>query len=128
MSQMTEAQMLGRIAEAQKRVKQILSQHKHPQLLSQIEHTYEDKYLLSELLCNVAVASQMATLVELGATEAQLREIKAWSADRAVSLVFHLKRHADSLWRCINNLKRHADSLWRCELSRCPSKFASLFA
>ena len=56
---------------------------------AQVEHTYEDKYLLTEFLCNMGLASQLTCLGQLGVRAAQLAQLKAWAdAGNAVTLRF----------------------------------------
>jgi len=57
--------------------------------LAQVEHTYEDKYLLTEFLCNMGLASQLTCLGHLGLRATQLDQLKSWASTvDAVSLRF----------------------------------------
>jgi len=67
--------------------KYILFAHRVVCDLEQVEHTYEDKYLLTEFLCNMGLASQLTCLGHLGLRVAQLEQLKAWAnTGAAVSL------------------------------------------
>jgi hypothetical protein len=77
-----------RLEGAESRVRQILDATKDPKIASGVDHTYEDKYLLSEFLSNTAVASWLAVLGELGLGPEQLATLKGWSATRTVTLRF----------------------------------------
>jgi hypothetical protein len=65
-----------------------LDHTKNPQLASHVEHTYEDKYHLSEAMCCIAIASEVMMLSNFGLSADQLCTIKAWANDRTVSLRF----------------------------------------
>jgi hypothetical protein len=81
--------MLQKIASAQTRVKQILSQTKNPKLASQVDDgTYEDKYSLTEFMVQMSLASQISCLVSLGLTKEELSALKEWSKTSTVNLRF----------------------------------------
>jgi hypothetical protein len=40
-------------------VRKILDQTKHPEVASEVHHTYQDKFLLVEFLANASIASQV---------------------------------------------------------------------
>lgn len=84
-----ELNMLQKIDAAKQKVKQILSQNKNPQLASDVDDsTYDDKFSLTEFLIQMSMASQVACIVELGLTEANIGVLNQWSVSSTVTLRF----------------------------------------
>ena len=54
-------------------------------------HTYDDKYLLSEFLTNAAMAAQLNVLEQMGLDSAKLAELQEISTTQSVTLRFALK-------------------------------------
>mmetsp|Transcript_28070 Transcript_28070/g.33246 ORF Transcript_28070/g.33246 Transcript_28070/m.33246 type:complete len:221 (+) Transcript_28070:73-735(+) len=93
---MDQLRFTQKIEKAQSHVKQILGQSKNPTLATNVNHTYEDKYLLSEFICNTAIMSQMTCLSHLGISEDQLLLMKEWAdSNQTVTMQFsaHEKCH-----------------------------------
>jgi hypothetical protein len=61
-----EHQFHNSVNQALVQVRKILSTARHPVRASEVDHTYTDKYALSEFLTNVAIASQLNVLDRLG--------------------------------------------------------------
>lgn len=55
-------------------------------LPGEINHHYEDKFLLAELLGNCTVAAHINCLEYFGLTKENLEKLKGWSKTRSVSL------------------------------------------
>lgn len=51
-----------------------------------MQHQYEDKYHLVEFIANTAIAASYTCLEQFGLSEAQVRQLVAWSRQRSVSL------------------------------------------
>mmetsp|Transcript_23904 Transcript_23904/g.28096 ORF Transcript_23904/g.28096 Transcript_23904/m.28096 type:complete len:208 (-) Transcript_23904:1339-1962(-) len=86
---MNQVQFIQKIDNAQNKVAQILGHAKNPQVASKVEHSYDDKYLLAEFICNMGVASQVSCFQQFGLTANSLNELKGWAAaGDAVTLRF----------------------------------------
>jgi hypothetical protein len=72
------------------RIRKVLDSEKQPLLApaSEVPHEYTDKYLLTELLGNIAISSTILTLESLGLTQDSQRSLLGWAVDREVSLKF----------------------------------------
>jgi len=55
---------------------------------SEVQHQYEDKYLLAERLTNIAISSQFNCLTELGFTDEVLATLRGWSQTGELRLRF----------------------------------------
>jgi ubiquitin len=87
-----ELRFLEKVNNAQNTVKRILGQTKHPVCAGNVDHTYEDKYLLAEFICNTAVASQVICLTQLGMTSEHFKQMKTWAdAGQTVTFGFTLE-------------------------------------
>lgn len=64
----------------------MLDNTKNPTYPADVPHQYDDKYLLSEFLCNTALAAQLNCLEQLGLDGKKLKQLKDWSASRSVTL------------------------------------------
>jgi len=62
---------------AMKIVQQILEANRNPRMAEDVDHQYENKYKLAEQLSNMAIASHMNGLEQLGLTLNILQEVKA---------------------------------------------------
>jgi hypothetical protein len=89
----------SRISEALEVVKTLLDVTRNPSLASQVDHTYNDKYLLSENVTNTTVAGLVTAFQALFGREGErslgvhaeaagLDHARQWSAERAVMLRF----------------------------------------
>mmetsp|Transcript_652 Transcript_652/g.1139 ORF Transcript_652/g.1139 Transcript_652/m.1139 type:complete len:988 (+) Transcript_652:115-3078(+) len=65
------------VDKAMKTVQQILEANRNPQMAGDVDHKYENKYKLAEQLSNMAIASHMNCLEQLGLTLNILQELKA---------------------------------------------------
>lgn len=63
------------VEEAMKTVERILEVHRNPRLAQDVEHGYEDKYQLADILTNTAIIAQMNVLERLGLTADVLKSI-----------------------------------------------------
>jgi len=84
-----ELQFRDKLNAALAEVSQILEVSRHPKIPQNVDHAYEDKYLLAESLTNVATASQVNCLAALGLTREQLGQLCSWTGQHAVRLNFH---------------------------------------
>jgi hypothetical protein len=66
--------------------RKVLDITKNPTYPADVAHQYDDKYLLSEFLCNTALAAQLNCLEQLGLDAGKLKTVKAWSEKRSVTL------------------------------------------
>mmetsp|Transcript_27976 Transcript_27976/g.36148 ORF Transcript_27976/g.36148 Transcript_27976/m.36148 type:complete len:207 (+) Transcript_27976:72-692(+) len=86
---MNQVQFIQKIDNAQNKVAQILGHAKNPQVASKVEHSYDDKYLLAEFICNMGLASQITCLEQFGMTPEILNTLKGWAINgEAVTLRF----------------------------------------
>eukprot|EP01094_Clydonella_sp_ATCC50884_P007981 TRINITY_DN1724_c0_g1_i1.p1 TRINITY_DN1724_c0_g1~~TRINITY_DN1724_c0_g1_i1.p1 ORF type:complete len:931 (+),score=378.48 TRINITY_DN1724_c0_g1_i1:35-2794(+) len=83
---MDEVEFRGKVDEALKSVRKILDNTRHPELATAVQHEYDDKYILAEFVVNSTLASLLNVLDALGLSDEHARQLKAWSATRAVSL------------------------------------------
>lgn len=58
MSRYSEGVFATKVANALKAIRTVLENAKTPVLPAEVSHTYDDKYILVQLLTNTAVASQ----------------------------------------------------------------------
>ena len=70
------------------KVKLILKANRTLAKVDDVDHKYEDKYLLATALVNSANCATVAALNQLGINELQLKQIVEWSKERDVSLRF----------------------------------------
>lgn len=63
------------VEEALKTVERILEVHRNPRLAQDVEHGYDDKYRLADMLTNTAIIAQMNCLEQLGMTADKLKAI-----------------------------------------------------
>eukprot|EP00437_Effrenium_voratum_P016221 CAMPEP_0181445170 /NCGR_PEP_ID=MMETSP1110-20121109/25449_1 /TAXON_ID=174948 /ORGANISM="Symbiodinium sp., Strain CCMP421" /LENGTH=931 /DNA_ID=CAMNT_0023569205 /DNA_START=73 /DNA_END=2868 /DNA_ORIENTATION=+ len=82
------AQFEGKLQKALERVKLLLEAEKRPQLATEVQHSYEDKFQLVAVASNLALSSQLNCLGSLGLDTAKLRQLRAWAEGNAVSLRF----------------------------------------
>src|SRR5690348_12643252 len=66
--------------------KKVLENTKNPTYPADVPHQYDDKYLLSEFLCNAALAAQLNCLEHLGLDAKKLKTLKDWSETRSVTV------------------------------------------
>ena len=73
-------------------IRKVLSREKQPLLApaADVPHEYTDKYLLTELLGNIALSSTTLTLESLGLTSDLQAKLLSWVTDRDVTLRFTL--------------------------------------
>jgi len=73
---------------AMRTIKTVLNNTRNPTLPADVPHSYNDKYLLAELLTNTSLAAMVNCLEVLGVTEEHMKQFKSWSETRTVSLSF----------------------------------------
>ncbi|MDP2435890.1 MAG: hypothetical protein Q8P67_09120 [archaeon] len=71
---------------ALKKVAQILDNTRAPLLPEQVNHVYDDKYLLAEAMTHLALGAGVNVLAHLGVTEEQLMTLVGWAKARSVTL------------------------------------------
>ncbi|KAI8898224.1 hypothetical protein BC833DRAFT_620541, partial [Globomyces pollinis-pini] len=85
-----EYQFKEKMARAMEHAKLVLENTRNPQLAEDVPHHYQDKFLLTEYMANVSIASQWICLVRMGLTPDHLVQIsKSYnSVDHTISLSF----------------------------------------
>ena len=73
------------------KVQQILQNTKHPQYASEVNHSYEDKYHLSEFLTRVAIAAHLNCLFMYGLDGSSLSKLIEWASIHQKSVTVRLK-------------------------------------
>jgi hypothetical protein len=74
---------------ALEKVKTVLDNTKHPQAAKDVQHTYDDKYLLAEFLTNTFIAAALNVLETIGLSVEGVKKLVEWSkGKRSVSLRF----------------------------------------
>mmetsp|Transcript_16558 Transcript_16558/g.38344 ORF Transcript_16558/g.38344 Transcript_16558/m.38344 type:complete len:94 (-) Transcript_16558:210-491(-) len=68
----SELVFIDKVKRAMGRVQNILHTSKHPQVAPNVEHRYEDLFLLSEFLVNMTLASQLGSFGAAGLTTDQI--------------------------------------------------------
>ena len=80
---------LQRVSNAREVIAKVLEHGKYSTVLpSDISHTYNDKYLLSEYITSANIVSHVASLEFLGVTVDILKKLKEWSKIHSVTLRF----------------------------------------
>jgi hypothetical protein len=62
----SEAAFRSKVNEALGRIKTILDTTRNPQIADEVQHRYEDKYLLAELLTNASLGASINALDAIG--------------------------------------------------------------
>ena len=83
-----DAVFRSKVSESLVEVKKILDVTRKPSFAPDVQHQYEDKYLLAEMLVNVGVAAQMNCLEALGLKGEDTAKLLEWAASRSVTLRF----------------------------------------
>jgi len=76
---------MGKVLE---RVRLVLDSNRLPCWAADVDHQYQDKYILAESMTNMAIASQVNALVAMGLSSDQLSQLCTWATTSAVSLQF----------------------------------------
>ena len=71
-----ESQFRHRVDAALKQVKTILDVNRNPRYAEDQDHSYDDKYALTESLVNTAIAAQVNLFERMGLTEEKLRALR----------------------------------------------------
>lgn len=88
MSELNESQFRARVDEALKVVARVLENNRHPKFPEDVQHQYEDKYMLAEFVTNTALAAQLNVFEILGLTEEKVKQLKEWATSKAVTVRF----------------------------------------
>lgn len=88
LSEFDETRFKRQVDAALTRVRTILDTTRQPQYAEDVQHKYDDKYMLAEFMTNAALAAQLNTLELLGLNAKSLQELKEWSDSRSVTLRF----------------------------------------
>ena len=86
-------------------MKTILEVTRNPQYAADVQHEYEDKYLLAEFLTNASVASHASALDYLGVTEKPLEQLKEWSQKNSVSLRLNVEETCAFLRKTVREVE-----------------------
>ena len=81
-----EYEFRRRVDTALQQVRTVLDNTRTPVLPEDCPHEYTDKYLLAEFLTNTCLAAELNCLELLGLDAAKLKQLRAWAADRSVTL------------------------------------------
>eukprot|EP00005_Dracoamoeba_jomungandri_P006054 CAMPEP_0174261706 /NCGR_PEP_ID=MMETSP0439-20130205/11890_1 /TAXON_ID=0 /ORGANISM="Stereomyxa ramosa, Strain Chinc5" /LENGTH=167 /DNA_ID=CAMNT_0015346239 /DNA_START=36 /DNA_END=536 /DNA_ORIENTATION=+ len=81
-----EARFRRQVDAALAQIKTILENARNPKYPADVDHKYEDKYLLASFLTNTAFASQLTCLHMLGLSADDLETLVEWSSSRSVTL------------------------------------------
>eukprot|EP01127_Copromyxa_protea_P017504 TRINITY_DN533_c0_g2_i1.p1 TRINITY_DN533_c0_g2~~TRINITY_DN533_c0_g2_i1.p1 ORF type:complete len:999 (-),score=241.59 TRINITY_DN533_c0_g2_i1:48-3044(-) len=82
----SESKFRKKVQSALTAVNRILHVSRHPSYPADLDHQYDDKYLLAEFVTNVALAAALNCLELLGLDEKGLAEVTRWAQDRSVTL------------------------------------------
>eukprot|EP01124_Arcella_intermedia_P006206 TRINITY_DN13647_c0_g1_i7.p1 TRINITY_DN13647_c0_g1~~TRINITY_DN13647_c0_g1_i7.p1 ORF type:complete len:132 (+),score=27.76 TRINITY_DN13647_c0_g1_i7:59-454(+) len=87
---MSTEEFKGKVGKALEEVRRILEVERCPLVPGEVEHTYEDKYLLAELLVRTALAAQGNALEAVGMTEEAMQTLgrAAREEKKAVTIRF----------------------------------------
>lgn len=97
----------SRVTTALSKVKTILDNSKQPQYAAtDVQHEYEDKYILAEFLVSTGIASTMNVLTHLGVSSKTFAKLKEWSKTRSVSLRFK----AEEKCKFLRKVEREVES------------------
>ena len=89
MSQYSEMEFRRTMDQALEKVKTVLENTKHPRAAKDVQHTYNDKYLLAEFLTNTYIAAVLNVLETVGLSVEGVRQLVEWSkGKKSVSLRF----------------------------------------
>eukprot|EP00808_Paulinella_micropora_P022816 g77567.t1 len=77
-----------KLAQATKKVQEILHDEKHPKLASEVQHQYVDKYSLANQVVRTAITAHLMVLRSLGLTDKMLLQIQGWNKGSNVTLRF----------------------------------------
>ena len=64
----------------------ILENHKHPMYPADVEHVYNDKFLLAEVVVGLGICSNVVLLELLGVNPKTLKTLKEWAERQSVTL------------------------------------------
>eukprot|EP01064_Diplonema_japonicum_P038443 TRINITY_DN9323_c0_g1_i1.p1 TRINITY_DN9323_c0_g1~~TRINITY_DN9323_c0_g1_i1.p1 ORF type:complete len:923 (+),score=203.05 TRINITY_DN9323_c0_g1_i1:51-2771(+) len=64
------------------KVKTVLDQNRVPKYATEVNHTYDDKFLLAEFVTNTAVAAQITCLEHIGLSAQHMKQLQIWAADK----------------------------------------------
>ena len=67
-------------------VKRILDVNRKPVFASDVQHQYQDKYILAEMLSNMTLASTLYSLQTIGVDDSSMQKMLDWSECRSVTL------------------------------------------
>lgn len=67
-------------------VRKIISTNKNPVLASNVQHVYDDKFLLATFLTNTFISANTICLDALGLTADQINQLRTWASNRTVTL------------------------------------------
>jgi hypothetical protein len=67
-------------------VRRILENNKNPLIAGKHQHTYDDKYDVSELVTNASIASHLTFLANIGVNEEKMRTLVKWARSKTITL------------------------------------------
>lgn len=88
MANFDEARFRQRLDAALEQIRKVLDNERKPTYPAEIQHRYDDKYLLAEHLTNAAVGGLLNVLECLGASPEAVKKIVEASKKNAVTLRF----------------------------------------
>ena len=102
----TDIQFNNKIEQALQRVRAVLDNTRNPTLPSNVSHQYDDKYTLAESVIKTSCAAQIQALEVLGLNAEKLAKLKAFAADRTVTLSLRSKETC----KFVKKVQREEDS------------------
>mmetsp|Transcript_7931 Transcript_7931/g.11977 ORF Transcript_7931/g.11977 Transcript_7931/m.11977 type:complete len:945 (-) Transcript_7931:62-2896(-) len=83
-----EQKFRSQVSSALDRAKLVLAKEKRPRSAAEVDHVYDDKYLLAEFLTNTAAAASLNILESFGLSQKDAEKVAEWASARNVSLRF----------------------------------------
>ena len=83
---MDEQKFRSQVSSALDRARLVLAKEKRPRIASEVDHIYDDKYLLAEFLTNTSSAAFLNILETLGLTKEGVKTLAEWASSRSVSI------------------------------------------
>ena len=75
-----------KIKSALSKVRQLLHEEKEPKIPDEVDHSYEDKYRLAEMLTSAAVSSGVQSLESLGFSIESIAKMGEWAKTGSVTI------------------------------------------
>jgi hypothetical protein len=83
-----EAHFRNQVQRSLNVVKRILDVNRKPLFAADVQHQYQDKYILAEMISNMVLASTLSSFANFGVSDDKMQTIMGWAACRSVSFSF----------------------------------------